>query len=347
MAFRTIFGAFLALFALAAAQPARAFTPESGFYINTAEPGTGYNIEIQDNFFALTAYVFAQDGRPQWYTAAGVMSGNARFSGNLDGFSNGQCLGCPFRAPTAQAGAGGPVVVEFTSETRANLTIGGRTFAIQRFDFYLTRGQADAKTEMMLGEWQTLLDLYDFSGTQYQDYPYYADLVIFDAIDRSETPDYFTGCRPVNSESGRCTDAARNEHDAAGYFSTSTGKHVVVVKDTPATANTAATYFAYYLDVGTYQFDGVVELYGGSDAPGNGPYYPVRGFRTASRNFVQNGAGPSAEAKAAGATRGLAATLAMRPAAAGLDAAAVELRYGFDPAAHAADAAALTARLAR
>jgi hypothetical protein len=344
MSFRWIIGAFVAL---AAAFPVRAFTPESGFYWNPAESGTGYNVEIQDNFFAMTAYVFAQDGRPQWYTTAGVMSGNARYSGNLDGFTNGQCLGCPYRAPTAQTGAGGPIVIEWTSETRANLTIGGRTFAIERFDFYLTRGQADAKTEMMLGEWQMLLDLYDLNGTQYQDYPYYADLVIFDAIDASETPDYFTGCRPVNSESGQCSAAARDEHDAAGYFSTTEGEHVIVVKDTPATANTDATFFAYYVTLGTYQFDGVVEIYSEDETPGNGPYFPVRGFRTASRNFVQNGAGPSGDAKAARATQGLAASLAQRPAGVGLDAAAVQARFGFDPSAHAAGAAALTRSLSK
>ena len=73
----------------------------------------------------------------------------------------------------------------------------------------------------------------------------------------------------------------------------------------------------------------------------------VRGFRTASRNFVQNGAGPSVDAKAAGATKGLAASLAGRVPAVGLDAAAVKARYGFDPAAHAAGATALTKTLAK
>src|SRR5687768_3023560 len=264
MLFRFFIGA---LIALAAALPARAFTPENGFYWNPAEPGTGYNIEIQDNFFALTAYVFAADGRPQWYTATGVMAGNARFTGNLDGFSNGQCIGCPFRAPSAQVGAGGPITLEFTSETRANLTLGTRTFVIERFDFYLTRGAADPKTEIMLGEWQLLIDLYDRNGTQYQDYPYTADLLIFDAIDRTETPDYFTGCRPTNSESGRCSTTATDQHDAAGFFSTTRNEHVIVVKDVPGTTFSDAVYFAYYVKLGTYQFDGVVEIYDEDETP--------------------------------------------------------------------------------
>lgn len=344
MSFRWIIAA---LVALAAALPVRAFTPESGFYINTAEPGTGYNIEIQDNFFALTAYVFAADGRPQWYTTAGLMAGNARYTGNLDGFSNGQCIGCPFRAPTAQIGAGGPITVEFTSETRANLTIGGRTFAIDRFDFYLTRGAADPKTEMMLGEWAVLIDLYDRSA-QYQDYPYTGDLLIFTAIDRSETPDYFTGCRPTNSESGLCSANALDEHDAAGFFSTARGEHVIVVKDVPGTAFSDAVYFAYYVKLGTYQFDGVVEVYDEDETPGNGPFYPVRGFRTASRNFVQNGSGPSSDAKAdVPAPRGLSAAFAGGSPTGGIDAAEVRARYGIDPAALAPGATALTKRLAR
>ncbi len=337
-----------ALFALAAALPARAFTPESGFYWNAAEPGTGYNLEIQDNFFALTAYVFASDGRPQWYTATGTLSGNARYTGVLDGFTGGQCIGCPYRAPTAQLGAGGAITLAFTSETRATLTVGGRTLTIERFDFYLTRGQADPKTELMLGEWEMLIDLYDRNGSQYQDYPYTGDLLIFDALDRAKTPDYFVGCRPTSSESGRCTAAAIDEHDAAGFFSAGNGEHVLVVKDTPGTAFTDAIYFAYFVKVGTYQFDGVVEVYDEDETPGNGPFYPVRGFRTASRNFVQNGSGPSADAKLEGrAPRGLAATLAERAPSAGLSAAEVKARYGIDPVALAADAAAITATLSK
>ena len=326
MAFRWLIGA---LIALAAVAPVRAFTPENGFYWNPSEPGTGYNIEIQDNFFALTAYVFASDGRPQWYTATGLMTGNARFTGNLDGFTNGQCIGCPFRTPTPQLRAGGPIALEFTSETRANLTLGTRTFVIERFDFYLTRSAGDPKTEMMLGEWATLIDLYDRTGTQNQDYPYTGDLMIFDTVDRASTPDYFEGCRPTNSESGLCSATARDEHDAAGFFNATTGKHVIVIKDTPGTAFTNATFFAYFVTVGTYQFDGVVEIYDEGKTPGNGPFYPVRGFRTASRNFIQNGTGPSAEEKAQiEAPRGLAGSLATRPPSVGLSLDEVRARYG-------------------
>ena len=101
----------------------------------------------------------------------------------------------------------------------------------------------------------------------------------------------------------------------------------------------------HYVDVGTYQFDGGVEIYADNETPGDGPYFPVRGFRTASRNFVQNGAGPSSDAKAARGTQGLSASIAQRPRAAGLDAAAVKARYGFDPSEHAAGAAALTKQL--
>jgi hypothetical protein len=342
MSFRLIAAA---LFALAAALPARAFTPENGFWWNPAEPGTGYNIEIQDNFLAMTAYVFAADGRPQWYTATGTLAGNARYTGQLDGFVNGQCIGCPFRAPTAQLGAGGSVSIEFTTETRATLTLGGRTIPIQRFDFYLTRGQGDPKTELMLGEWAVLIDFHDRDG-QYEDYPYYGDLLIFDALDRSETPDYFVGCRPTNSESGRCTEVAIDDHDAAGFFNSGSGEHVIVVKDTPGTAFTDAIYFAYFVELGTYQFDGVVEVYDEDETPGNGPYYPVRGFRTASRNFVQNGTGPSQDAKAAAerAPRGLGEQHALLGR--GMTADEVLAKYGFDPSQRAADVERLTKRLA-
>ena len=43
------------------------------------------------------------------------------------------------------------------------------------------------------------------------------------------------------------------------------------------------------------QFDGVAEIYP-KDGGHNNVFYPVRGFRTASRSFVDSGVGPSKKA---------------------------------------------------
>jgi hypothetical protein len=54
--------ALLLIVGLLAVAPARAFTPESGFWWAPNEPGSGIALEIQDNFVFLAAYTYDQDG---------------------------------------------------------------------------------------------------------------------------------------------------------------------------------------------------------------------------------------------------------------------------------------------
>lgn len=308
---------------------ASAFTPESGTWINTAEPGSGFLIEIQDNFLFFAGYLYATDGRPMWYTSQGTLNGNARFVGSLSTFADGQCLGCIWRLPTASVGAGGPIEIIFDTEVAGRMTFGGRTIPIVRFDFYLTRTANDVKTEMFLGEWQTIID---FSANTSIGYPFYGDVWVFDVVDRAPSPDIFDGCRPFTSLEGECTNAALAEHDASGFYQASSGDHYIVVNDD-------ATNFAYYVvKTGTYQFDGIVKICPKSlsnaitQCLGSSTYrsYPVRGFRTASRNFVQTGTGPSDTEKSVAPTtrQSLASMVAQAPE--GMDNAAVKARFGID-----------------
>ena len=338
----------LALVACAWAVPVRAFTPENGFYWNPAEPGPGYNIEIQDNFLALTVYTFAANGQATWFTSAGLMQGNSQYSGNLDAFTGGQCLGCNYTPTVPSLGAGGPVSINFTSETRGTMTLGGRTIPIERFDYFLTRTAGDVKSEMMLGEWQLVLDLYNRRNidASYADFPYYGDIVVFDAVDRNENPDLFTGCRPTSSLANPpCDAASRLAHDAAGFYSATDGEHVIVVKDSTGSGTTANVYLAYYVVTGTNQFDGVFEICEQDQCgAANASLYPVRGFRSASRSFVQTGTGPSNDAKARGVpTSGLYARLlgADGKLPQGMSAAEVKAAHGIDVEALAPQANAL------
>jgi hypothetical protein len=196
---------------------ASAFTPESGYYWNPAESGSGLSIEIQDNYVFLIGYVYDTEGRPTWVSAQGLLSGNAVFSGQLDRFINGQCIGCAYRAPTAQPGVGGPISLNWATETTATLTWGGRTIPLQRFDYYLTRtGGIDANTEKMLGEWQVVFDWYtNPSSANNQAYPYFGDVMVFDTLVTTTSPDQAQGCRPTTSLDGRCTAAARTAKNAA------------------------------------------------------------------------------------------------------------------------------------
>ena len=97
------------------------FTPESGFYWNPAEPGSGIAIEIQDNILFLSGYVYDTQGRATWVTSAGALSGansDDRYSGTLDTFRNGQCIGCAYTA-NVYNGSAGPVSIVWSSTWRA------------------------------------------------------------------------------------------------------------------------------------------------------------------------------------------------------------------------------------
>lgn len=333
---------------LAAASGASAFTPENGTWWNPLEPGSGYLIEIQDNFLFLAVYNYHPDGRPMFYTSQGLMNGNARFVGSLSTFSGGQCLGCAWRQPQVQLGAGGPVEIIFDTETAGRLTMGGRTTPIERFDYYLTRTEGDQKNDMMVGEWQITID---FSANTAIGYPFYGDVLVFTTVDRAPSPDVFDGCRAANSLDGRCSQAALRDHDASGFYQASTREHFLVVNDDP-------NNFAYYVvKTGTHQFDGVMKICPKSlsnpttQCLQSSAYraYPVRGHRTASRSFVLTGSGPNEPDKQGTAPRpSLASVVGDSTRFEGMDHAAVKARFGFDlDAVPVKELEALTERVGR
>lgn len=342
--------AALALVALGAfARPAAAFYPEPGFYWNSAESGSGWAIELQDNFLFLSAYTYLPNGQAVFYTSGGFLTNDTTYSGVINQFSGGSCITCtPFTPPGTPQNVG-TVTIVFDTEQSANMTWNGRTFRIERFNFLL-----GDKTEQMQGEWTMFLDFYNLSA-DYRDYPYYGDLVVFDSIDRSTNPDFYDGCRPVNAEQ-RCTTAAIANHDASGFYNTTTGEQTFLVTDTAGSGNTPDTYFAYYsarASTGLNQLEGVFEICNeGACGSATASYYPMRGFRSASKRYVQTGVGPNAAVdKSASASAierpgaGLAQQLAQRgELPRGLSAAEVEARYGFDPRVTARDANLLIAR---
>lgn len=271
------------------ASTAHAFTPESGFYWNPAEGGSGIAIEIQDNILFLAGYVYDTQGNATWVTSAGAIGGNSTYAGTLDTFRGGQCIGCSY-TPNFRTGSAGPVSINWSTETRATFTWGGRTFPIERFNYALGDHE-----QVMLGEWQVVMDFYTRGGG-YASYPFTGDIMIFDRIDRSLNPDQFQGCRPVDSQVGFCENSALANHDVAGNFRTTDGKHVIVETDTRDSQGTVL--FAYYVTVGTDQFDGVMEICSPGTC-GTHSLLPVRGFRSASNHFVQTGSGPSRMEKSA------------------------------------------------
>ena len=74
----------LLTFVLCFSFKAEAFTPESGFWWNPNESGSGYAIEIQDNYLFVALYVYDEvTGDPIWYTAGTFLQGNALFDSEL------------------------------------------------------------------------------------------------------------------------------------------------------------------------------------------------------------------------------------------------------------------------
>jgi hypothetical protein len=276
---------------LGAALPVRAYTPESGVWWNPAEPGTGIFIEIQDNFLVAAAYTYDSDGHAQWYTATGFLTGNARFDGVLDAFTDGNCPGCPYRPNREFLGAGGPISIRFdpADSTRATLTWGGRSMPIERFQFYLKRPEDEqslpgVRIELtkMLGEWQMLLDFTDNANASFQ---FFGDIAVLDRLTFDSGGDFLEGCRPADSLRGFCSSQDVDTHRATLSFVPSSNEQVLVVD------NDADTFAAYFLSTGTDRFEGEVSVYFKGSTPS--VFYPVRGFRSASRSFVQEGVGPS------------------------------------------------------
>lgn len=264
-------------FSLAFAFSASAFTPESGFWWNPNEPGSGYAIEIQDNYMFVAFYVYDESGNPEWYTAGAPLQGNALFDTVMHYTYGGPCIDCAYTAPITLEGEMGPVTINFLTETTATLQFSGQVKIIERMRLVL-----GDTLQGLLGEWQAVID---FSSTGVN-FPYNGDVLIFDNLDRTGATDFVDGCRPDNSLDGYCSAYALTYHDLAATYDPVNDEVIVVVNDS------ADYWLAYYLNVGTYQFDGVAELY--PKASGNNNiFYPVRGFRTASRTFIETGEGPS------------------------------------------------------
>jgi hypothetical protein len=258
-----------------------AFTPESGQYWDPEEPGTGYAIEIQDNYLYMTFYVFDEYGYPVWYASGGFLDGNSSYEGLLAYFTDGQCLGCYWQESSGEDSGYGYVEIEFLTETTAELTILGVTKTIERFNFFL-----GDELQKMRGEWQVVID-----ASQYTDnntYPYFSDVMLFEQVEVYSGDDLVTGCRSESTIYYHyCTTQALQNNDLAALYDYEYDELVAVMRDD------ADYYLAYYLKTGTDQFDGMAYSYRvGSQPDLSLDGYSVRGFRSASKTFVDSGVGP-------------------------------------------------------
>ena len=115
-----------------AAAPAAAIVPVGGVWWNPQEAGSGFGFDYQNGTLIVEVYTYLGNGPAQWYLASGTIVNNV-FTSTLDKYTGGQCISCPFKAPT-QVGNDGTITITFTSPTTATADLpGGRHINIQRF----------------------------------------------------------------------------------------------------------------------------------------------------------------------------------------------------------------------
>lgn len=223
---------------------AQAFQPRTGHWYNPTEPGSGYNIDIQDGILIVTIFTYkATGGDSEWYLASGPLTnGNRTFAGTLDKYRNGQCISCAYAAP-AIIGNDGTITIDFSSETSATLTLpGGRTTTIRPFNF----GFGDPP-DGLLGEWVFVYDI----------------LITF--ADRYDFTTIAAGTSSGNGLAVDPTRAAGCELQVAGDFA-----GTVLCARVDAGGNLLSGY----------QFNfGLDETYAGTYVARSGNEYAMKGFR--------------------------------------------------------------------
>jgi len=100
------------------------FQPQSGWWWNPAESGSGYSIEVQGGNLFLVGFMYDGAGNPVWYFSAGPMKTPAAYSGSLLRFADGQTVTGPYRPPTPPTTIG-TLAVSFAAEDAATLTFTG------------------------------------------------------------------------------------------------------------------------------------------------------------------------------------------------------------------------------
>ena len=270
----------------------KAFTPESGIWWNPNESGSGYAIEIQNNFLFVALYVYDEAGNPIWYTAGTTLQGNALFDSVLNYNYNGTCIDCNYTEPLVIAGQRGPITIHFRTESTATIQFEGAVKNIERFNFLL-----GDETDKMLGEWQAVLDFSDTGVAQ----PFIGDVMLFRDTFIADGIKFVDGCRPENTIDGFCTNFALNNHNITAHYDYSTDRLYVTVED----GQTNGTYliFDYVLSVGLDHYVGDVEVH--EDGFYTNIFYPVRGFRTANRSSVSLTQATTSTQKVASEVRGL------------------------------------------
>jgi lysyl endopeptidase len=129
-----------------ATQPAA--NPQTGWWLNPAEGGRGFAIEVQGGAMYFAGYMYDASGNPVWYLSNGNLTSPTLYQGVWQQFAGGQTLTGTYRAPTLVIADVGSVTLQTTSPTTATLTLpDGRQIPLIRYVF----GNATAAS--IAGNW--------------------------------------------------------------------------------------------------------------------------------------------------------------------------------------------------
>lgn len=121
-----------------AAVPAvrRLSAPETGWWWDPANGGTGFSIECSatSGRCFIGDFTYNSAGQAVWYVTSCALTSTNTCSGPIDEYRGGITLSGSYQAPTSTPGAAGTMTVAFQSATTATVSVTGRsTFAIQRY----------------------------------------------------------------------------------------------------------------------------------------------------------------------------------------------------------------------
>lgn len=108
--------------------------PESGWWYNPHEPGTGFNIEVQGEVLFGSYYGYDGNGAAVWYIFSGPMVEAEGGSGivvnaSLQRYAGGPCLQCEYSEAEPEGDAI-PIELRFQQRNHARIAIAGRELSV-------------------------------------------------------------------------------------------------------------------------------------------------------------------------------------------------------------------------
>jgi len=97
------------------------FQPESGWWWDPNQSGSGFSIEVQGNSLFIVGFMYDDAGNPVWYLSAGPLSSPTTYHGNLLFIAGGQTESGPYHPPST-ATIIGTVDLNFNAVDQGTLT---------------------------------------------------------------------------------------------------------------------------------------------------------------------------------------------------------------------------------